>query len=60
MSLPKEVDDWCDNIDAAIFTGNLLGTTEAIESFEYYLERWNNMVVASKTDIEEMKKNESK
>lgn len=39
--LPAHIDDACDTIDAAIFTGDIFyADATALDQFEVYLARW--------------------
>jgi hypothetical protein len=44
MSLPDWLDEACDTVDAAIFTGDTLADSEALKTFSEHLERWSRGV----------------
>lgn len=35
----------CDEIDAAVFSGDILHSAEALARFEWYLARWQREIV---------------
>lgn len=44
MSLSKEIEDACETIDAAFFTGDEFETPLNLSEFIIYLERWERQV----------------
>jgi hypothetical protein len=36
----KDIEEFCDNLDAAIFTGDGLHDLKSLEEFDEYIQRW--------------------
>ena len=49
--MDEYLDDLCDSIDAAVFTGDTLHHPAAIEDFEVYLNRWHREIKRIKEHI---------
>ena len=49
--LSKYVDDLCDSVDAAVFTGDSLYNQKAINDFKAYLSRWTREVARLETSL---------
>lgn len=53
-NLPTHIDDACDEIDAAIFTGDLFYTDPtALAELEVYINRWKRGLDSIKQFIED-------
>ena len=51
MSLPYDLDEHLDNVDAAMFSGDTFTTRENIEELEEYINRWNRQIIQNKLAI---------
>jgi len=47
MAMPKYLDDQCDSIDAALFTGDTFHDEEAREELWAYIGRWTRELEAT-------------
>lgn len=52
--LPTHIDEACDEIDAALFTGDTFHDHEMITELEAYLSRWQREIAATKKFLKEV------
>lgn len=53
MKMDKQVEEMCDSIDAAVFSGDSLHNREALERFRWYLGRWQRESVVIQESLDE-------
>ncbi len=51
----KDIEEFCDNLDVSIFTGDGLHDEKSLEEFDEYLQRWNRQVSKIRSFIAEEK-----
>lgn len=53
--LKPDLEEACDSIDAALFTGDSFRSAEAIERMEWYMRRWQRELAVCKLALEQAK-----
>ena len=51
----KDIEEFCDNLDASIFTGDGLYDEKSLEEFDEYLQRWIREISKIRSFIAEEK-----
>lgn len=54
MSLPNHIDNACDEIDAALFTGDTFHDRKCIQELESYMARWQRGLENAKEIVAEL------
>lgn len=52
MNLPPYVEQACEDIDSAVFSGDLLFDAQAVVELEDYIGRWQRAIAAHRAGFE--------